>query len=124
MGKYTRLFIDETRQYLAALEGTLEAARQGRADTAALSEGSRLSHTIKGMALFEEQETVAALAFALEKGFGRGASQGIGSALAEGLGKGVRLLGILIDEIERDGRTSSDPRAPMLEIESCAGTGA
>lgn len=122
MGKYTRLFIDETRGYLTVLERTLDAAGQGGAGRAALSESCRLSHSIKGMALFEEQQSIADLAYALEKGFRHGEAEGVEASLAEGLVKGVRLLGTLIDEVEREGRGISDPQALVLEIERRAGS--
>ena len=63
MNKYTRLFIDETRSYLDTIVQALPTAPgEGGGD---LGEARRLAHSIKGMALFEEQSAVAGLAYAL-----------------------------------------------------------
>lgn len=123
MGKYTRLFIDESREYLAALRRILGASHEEGSVNPSLEEGCRLAHTIKGMALFEEQTSVADMALALEKGFRRGAAEGIGRSLLEGLRKGVGLLSVLIDEVERNGEGRSDPRPAIREIEREAGAG-
>ncbi len=117
MGKYTRLFIDETRGYLGVLNGALESALAGSVEGAALSESCRLAHSIKGMALFEEQAAVADLAHALEKAFGHGASRGLDAGLLEEVRKGLRLLAVLVDEIESGGAGRSDPQDLVREIE-------
>ena len=73
MGKYTRLFISESRKYLEAMSGTVIGLARESHEAAAVRESSRHAHSIKGMALFEEQQAVADLAFALETGFARAA---------------------------------------------------
>lgn len=115
MGKYTPLFIDESRRHLQVIEASLRTAGEGREGGAHFAEGCRLAHLIKGMALFEEQKGVADLASALEEGFDR-AAEGAEEALVERLRRGVELLGVLIDEVESDGTSRSDPGPLVAEI--------
>ena len=58
MNKYTRLFIDETRQYLEIIVQSLGG---DLLSGDALADSRRLAHSIKGMALFEDQAAIAEL---------------------------------------------------------------
>jgi chemotaxis protein histidine kinase CheA len=116
MNKYTRLFIDETRSYLDTIVQTLPAAPgEGGGD---LAEARRLAHSIKGMALFEEQSAVAGLAYALEQGIGALDSAGGDERLLSLLAGGVDLLRLMIGEVEGQGFPREDP---TLVVEAIVG---
>jgi chemotaxis protein histidine kinase CheA len=115
VGKYTSLFIEETRRHLDSLGGILEALSRRPAGEELFFEGRRISHSIKGMALFEEQPAMAELAFAMEKGFERAHGGGAEGALLAGMREGVTLLGDMIGEVEHGGSAASDP-GPVLAL--------
>ena len=118
MNKYTRLFIDESRIYIPGIEAILLRLRAGCPEELDLREGQRLSHSIKGMALFEEQPGIAALTWAMERGFERLREEGADGVLAGWLGDAVPLLARMIDEVEERGVTGADPAAAVAAIES------
>ena len=112
MNKYTRLFIDETRAYLDTIFTALPTAPGERGGD--LAEARRLAHSIKGMALFEEQSAVAGLAYALEQGIeALDSADGEGSLLSL-LAGGIDLLRLMIEEVEEQGCPRTDP-TPMVE---------
>ena len=107
MNKYTRLFIDETRSYLDTIVRALPAAPgEKRGD---LADACRLAHSIKGMALFEEQSAVAGLAYALEQGIEALDGAGGGERLLSLLARGAELLRLMIGEVEGQGFPREDP---------------
>ena len=122
MGKYTELFIAETRKHLAALGGTLESLPEGSAVAAALEEMGRMAHSIKGMALFEEQEPIADLALVLEKICLEEGAPRSGIPL-DPFREGVELLGKMIDEVDRDGVCSPDPVRVVAALAGGTGSG-
>ena len=113
MGKYTSLFIEETRRHLESLGSILETLGRREADEGIFFEGRRLSHSIKGMALFEEQPAMAELAYAMEKSFEKAHGAGVEGKLLAGMRDGVSLLGDMIGEVENGGSAASDP-GPVL----------
>jgi len=116
--KYTRLFIDESRIYIPGIDAILGRLRAGCPEELDVREGQRLSHSIKGMALFEEQPGIAALTWAMERGFERLRADGAGGGLLGGLEHAVPLLARMIDEVEERGATIADPAAAVATIES------
>ena len=123
MSKYPRLFIDESRQYLDSLDQSLRDAGTDGARSSLLAESSRLAHSIKGMALFEEQPFVADLAYALERGFARSAEEGGGEeALFEHLGRGERELTRMIDDIDSTGAPQREAADVVGAITRCVET--
>ena len=117
VGKYTQLFIDETRRHLGTLGELLDSLSGGKAGEDLFFEGRRHAHSIKGMALFEEQQVVADLAYAMEKGFERAAGGGMDEKRETALREGVVLLTTMIGEVERDGNAVSDPSTLIAAIE-------
>jgi chemotaxis protein histidine kinase CheA len=115
VGKYTELFISETRKHLEALGGALYSLPEGSALAVALEEMGRMAHSIKGMALFEEQESIANLALALEKTCLGGGALPAQIPLHH-FREGVELLGKMIDEVARDGVCRSDPAWLVAEL--------
>jgi chemotaxis protein histidine kinase CheA len=114
VNKYTRLFIEETRAYLDTIVRALpDAPGQKKGD---LAEACRLAHSIKGMALFEEQSAVAGLAYALEQGIEALDSAGAEGELLFHLAGGVDLLRLMIDEVERQGFSKEDPTSMVEAI--------
>lgn len=106
MGKYTQLFIDESREYLRTIANSLPRESGGEAGD--LKDSCRLAHSIKGMALFEEQSAVAGLAYALEKGLASVADSADFSLVGH-IREGVRLLQGMIEEIAASGNVRFDP---------------
>lgn len=117
MNKYTRLFIDESRLYVPGIAAILVRLREGRPEELDAREAQRLSHSIKGMALYEEQRAIAALTAAMERAFERLGADGGDGALLAPLDEAVPLLARMIDEVEEHGRTLADPAAHVLAIE-------
>lgn len=118
--KYTRLFIDETRNFLESIFSSLLTVRDRGADIAGLADSIRMAHSIRGMAIFEEQGTIASLAYALEQGLARLAGEKEGSVLLDKLLQGVDLLRVMIDEVHSDGCTGQDPDELVEAIEKAA----
>jgi chemotaxis protein histidine kinase CheA len=114
VSKYTRLFIEETRSYLDTIVRALPAAPGQKRGN--LTEACRLAHSIKGMALFEEQSAVAGLAYALEQGMEALDSAGGEGDLLFHLAGGVDLLRLMIDEVERQGFPKGDPTSIVEAI--------
>jgi chemotaxis protein histidine kinase CheA len=117
VGKYTQLFIDETRRHLGTLGEILDSLSSGTTGEDLFYEGRRHTHSIKGMALFEEQQVVADLAYAMEKSFERAAGNGLEESLKKALRDGISLLMTMIGEVERDGSAVSDPATVIAAIE-------
>jgi two-component system chemotaxis sensor kinase CheA len=115
VGKYTELFISETRKHVDALGRALASLPEGSAAAAALEEMGRMAHSIKGMALFEEQESIADLALALEQTCLGEVPPGAGIPL-DPFREGVELLGKMIDEVARDGVCRSDPARVVADL--------
>lgn len=124
MNKYTRLFIDESRVYLPGIAAILGRLRDGRPEELDVREGQRLAHSIKGMALFEQQPAIAALSGAMERGFERLRDDGDDGRLVGGLAAAVPLLGRMIDEVEEHGAALADPAERVLAIEAALERGA
>jgi chemotaxis protein histidine kinase CheA len=117
VGKYTQLFIDETRRHVATLGGILASLADNGVREDNVFEGRRLSHSIKGMALFEEQQGIAALSYAMEKGFEKVQGGGPDAAALSALGDGLALLEVMIGEVANGGSTASDPARVIARIE-------
>jgi hypothetical protein len=118
LNKYTRLFIDESRVYIpgiAAIIGRLRARCPGELD---VREGQRLSHSMRGMALFEQQPGIAALTGAMERGFESLSCDGANDTLCAGLEAAVPVLARMIDEVEGSGATQSDPVGFVAAIDA------
>jgi chemotaxis protein histidine kinase CheA len=114
MNKYTRLFIDETRSYLDTIVNALPATPgEERGD---LADACRLAHSIKGMALFEEQSAVAGLAYALEQGIEALDSADGEERLLSHLSGGIDLLRAMIEEVEGKGFPRKDPTSVVEAI--------
>ena len=118
MTKYTRLFIEESRVYIPGIAAILARLRAGCPEELDVREGQRLAHSIKGMALFEEQPGVAALTWAMERGFERLRGECPGDGLADSLEAALPLLSRMIDEVESAGSGLTDPAAAVAAIES------
>jgi chemotaxis protein histidine kinase CheA len=119
VNKYTRLFIDESRVYVPGIASILCRLREGCPEELDLREGQRLAHSIKGMALFEQQSAIAAVAWAMERAFERLSGGGAGgSALVTLLEAAVPVLARLIDEVADGGATRTDPPPEATAIES------
>lgn len=118
MNKYTRLFIDESREYLPAIATIVSRLRDGSSAGEDLKEGQRLAHSIKGMALYEEQPAIASLSWAMERGFERLQAGAHPDGLVPSIERGVPLLIVLVDEVEDSGSTSTDPGEVVAAIEA------
>ena len=114
MGKYTQLFIDQTRLYVKTIMESLPLD-PGR-EKGDLKDCSRLAHSIKGMALFEEQSAIAGLAYALEQGIEVLNSVAEEEELLSLLAGGIDLLQRMIDEVERQGFAKGDPTSIVEAI--------
>lgn len=117
MNKYTRLFIDESRVYIPGLAAILRRLSAGCPEELDIREGQRLSHSIKGMALFEEQPRIAALTWAMERGFERLRGNGADGPLVVGLEAAMPVLARMIDEVEEHGAPQADPATVVAAIE-------
>ncbi len=121
MNKYTRLFIDECRVYLPAIATILGRHGAGAPEEGDLREGLRLAHSIKGMALYEQQREIAALSWAMEQGFERLAGGGgtqDARRIAEGLGAGVPALAAMVEEVETRGMPSDGHGEVLAALEA------
>jgi chemotaxis protein histidine kinase CheA len=118
MNKYTRLFIDESRVYIPGIAAILCRLSAGCPEELDVREGQRLSHSIKGMALFEEQTDIAALAWAMERGFEKLSNDGANGTLVVGLGAAVPILARMIDEVEAHGGPRIDSGGIVATIEA------
>jgi hypothetical protein len=118
MNKYTRLFIDESRVYIPGIAEILGRLRAGSPGELDIREGQRLSHSIKGMALYEQQPAIAALSWAMERGFERLPEDGSDGALVGGLEAAVPVLARMIDEVEERGTPQADAAASVARIEA------
>ena len=118
MNKYTRLFIDESRVYIPGIAAILRRLSAGGSEELDIREGQRLSHSIKGMALYEEQPGIAALTGAMERGFERLGADGRDHALLCGLEAAVPVLARMIDEVEEHGEPLTDAGADVAVLEA------
>ena len=117
MNKYTRLFIDESRVYIPGIAAILCRLNAGCPGELDIREGLRLSHSIKGMALFEQQPAIAELTWAMERGFEKLSGNGADGPLVVGLEAAMPLLARMIDEVEEHGAPKADPATIVAEIE-------
>ena len=117
MNKYTRLFIDESRVYIPTIAAILGRLGAGCPEELDIREGQRLSHSIKGMALYEQQPGIAALTGAMERGFEKLSGDGANGILVAGLATAVPVLARMIEEVEEHGapRTDSGDMVAALE---------
>jgi chemotaxis protein histidine kinase CheA len=118
VNKYTRLFIDESRVYIPGLAAILCRLTAGCPEELDVREGQRLSHSIKGMALFEEQSGIAALTWAMERGFEKLSGDGSDGALLHGLAAAVPVLARMIDEVEEHGAPQADTGVVLAALEA------
>lgn len=118
MNKYTRLFIDESRVYIPSIAAILDRLSAGSPEEFDVREGQRLSHSIKGMALYEQQPGIAALSWAMEQGFERIAGRGADDTLVSGLAAACPILVLMIDEIEKLGTVQANPDSIVAAIEA------
>jgi chemotaxis protein histidine kinase CheA len=118
VNKYTRLFIDESRVYIPGIAAILRRLGAGCPEELDVREGQRLSHSIKGMALYEEQPGIAALAWAMERGFEKLAVDGTDATLLRGLAAAVPVLARMIDDVEEHGVPGVNPEARVEAIEA------
>ena len=121
MNKYTRLFIDESRAYIPDIAAIIDRLRTGCPGELDVREGQRLSHSMRGMALFEQQLGIAALTGAMERGFEKLSGNGAGGSLLAGLEAAVPVLSRMIDEVEMSGTTQADPDGFVAVIEASLG---
>jgi chemotaxis protein histidine kinase CheA len=115
---FTRLFIEESRVYipgLAAIAGRLGAGCPEEFD---LREGRRLSHSIKGMALYEQQSEIAVLTRAMERGFELLSDNRTHGTLVVDLASAVAILARMIDEVEEHGVPRADSGGIVAALEA------
>jgi hypothetical protein len=105
VNKYTRLFITESRIYIPGIAAIIGRLRAGCVEEVDVREGQRLSHSMRGMALFERQPEIAALTGAMERGFEGLLGNGASGTLVDGLEAAVPVLARLMDEVEACGAT-------------------
>ncbi len=117
MNKYTRLFIDESRVYIPVIAAILRRLRAGCPLELDLREGHRLSHSIRGMALYEQQTEIAVLTGAMERGFEKLSDSGAHDTLVVVLAAAVPVLARMIEDVEEHGapRTESGDTVAALE---------
>lgn len=117
MNKFTRLFIDESRVYIPDIAAILRRLSAGCPAERDLSEGRRLSHSIKGMALYEQQTEIAVLTWAMERGFEKLSASRAHGTLVVDLADAVAVLARMIDEVEEHGapRAGEDGIVATLE---------
>ena len=118
MNKYTRLFITESRVYIPGIAAIIGRLRAGCVEEVDVREGQRLSHSMKGMALFEQQPGIAALTGAMERGFERISGVGADGTLVAGLEAAVPILARMIEEVEESGATQADPDGIVAAIDA------
>lgn len=117
MNKYTRLFIDETREYIVAINKELARFRSSANKSDGLADSSRLAHSIKGMASFEEQPPIVSLAYALQKGLESLSEDGAQHhIIINHLEKGLKILSKLVDEVDINGKAATDPETIISAI--------
>jgi len=83
-----------------------------------IDEGRRLSHSIKGMALYEEQPGIAALSWAMGRGFDKLSGGGTGSALVAALEAAVPVLARMTEEVEEHGAPQADSGGSVAALEA------
>jgi chemotaxis protein histidine kinase CheA len=118
VNKYTRLFIDESRVYIPGIAAILCRLNAGCPEDLDIREGQRLSHSIKGMALYEQQPAIAALTWAMERGFEKLSGDGADGSLVRGLEGAVPVLARMIDEVEEHGAAQSDAGVALAALEA------
>ncbi|MHB8835470.1 MAG: Hpt domain-containing protein [Candidatus Methylomirabilia bacterium] len=118
MNKFTRLFIDESRVYIPGLAAIIGRLSAGCPEELDLREGRRLSHSIKGMALYEEQADIAALTWAMERGFEKLSGTGTHDTLVVDLARAVAVLPRMIDEVEKHGAPQADAGGIVAALEA------
>lgn len=118
MNKFTRLFIDESRVYIPGIAAILGRLGAGCPEELDVREGQRLSHSIKGMALYEQQPGIAALTWAMERGFEKLAGDRADGLLVAGLATAVPVLARMIDEVEEHGAPKASPDGSVATIEA------
>jgi chemotaxis protein histidine kinase CheA len=118
VNKYTRLFIDESRVYIPGIAAILCRLSAGCPEELDIREGQRLSHSIKGMALYEQQPGIAALTAAMERGFEKLSRDGANPTLVDGLTTAVPALARMIDEVEEHGAPQADSGGIVAALEA------
>jgi chemotaxis protein histidine kinase CheA len=118
VNKFTRLFIDESRVYIPGIAAILRRLSAGCPEESDIREGQRLSHAIKGMALYEQQAGIAGLTRAMERGFERLAGDGADGTLVVELATASCVLARMIDEVEEQGAPQSDSGGVVAALEA------
>ena len=118
MNKYTRLFIDESRVYIPGIAAILGRLSTGCPRESDVRDGQRLAHSIKGMALYEQQTDIAVLTWAMERGFERLSGAGPHGTLVVELASAVAVLARMIDEVGEHGATRADPGDIVAALEA------
>lgn len=118
MNKFTRLFIDESRDYIQGLAAILRRLSAGCPEEPDLGEGRRLSHSIKGMALYEQQTEIAALTWAMERGFEKLSTSRAHGSLVVDLASAAVVLARMIDEVEEHGAPRADSGDILAALEA------
>lgn len=118
MNKFTRLFIDESRVYIPGIAAILRRLCAGCPEELDIREGQRLSHSIKGMALYEQQPGIAALTWAMERGFEKLSCDGADGTLLRGLEAAVPVLALMIEEVEAHSVPQADASGVVAALEA------
>ena len=118
MNKFTRLFIDESRVYIPAIAAIVRRLSAGCPEELDLGEGRRLSHSIKGMALYEQQTEIAVLTWAMECGFERLSGNKPHGTLVVELASALAILARMIDEVEEHGVPQADASGIVAALEA------
>ena len=118
MNKFTRLFIDESRVYIPSLAAIIRRLSAGCPEESDLRDGRRLSHSVKGMALYEQQTGIALLSWAMERGFEKLTGDREHGTLVADLGSAVFLLARMIDEVEEHGAPLADSDGIVAALEA------
>lgn len=118
MNKFTRLFIDESRVYIPGIAAILGRLSAGCPEELDIREGQRLSHSIKGMALYEQQTAIAVLTWAMERGFEKLSGGSGHGTLVVNLATAVPILARMIDEVELHGAAREDSDGIVAALEA------
>jgi chemotaxis protein histidine kinase CheA len=118
VNKYTRLFIDESRAYIPVIAAILRRLSAGCPEELDRREGQRLAHSIRGMALYEQQAAIAALTGAMERGFEKLSVDGVHRPLVVVLAAAVPVLARMIEEVEQHGAPQTDPGGAVAALEA------
>jgi len=70
------------------------------------------------MALYEQQPGIAALTWAMERGFEKLSGDGADGTLLDGLATAIPVLTRMIDEVEEHGAPNASPDGSVATIEA------